>query len=214
MEKSQDLRDTEKKVFRSVVDDGLWDVLLATLVSMWALAPLLSRWMGDFWSSAAFLPVLAVVYLIVRFLRRRVVEPRVGVVRFGEKRQARLRTFTVVMLVLNIVLFVGGLVAAVSPIPRGWSVTLGAAIVPLALFSIAARLLDFPRLFAYGLLLAAAPLIGEWLFRGGYVRHHGFPVCFGAVASVMVIVGLIHFFSVARRTPPGAADPSLEAQSV
>jgi hypothetical protein len=214
MKDTQDLRETEKKVYRSVVDDGLWDVLLATFVSMWAIAPLLSPRLGDFWSSATIIPALAVVYMIVRFLRRRVVEPRVGVVRFGKERQARLRTFAVVMLVVNLVFFVAGLVAAVSPIPRGWSVTFGFAIVPLVLFSTAAYLLDFPRLYTYGLLLAAAALTGEWLFRGGYVRNHGIPVCLGAVAIVMALTGLIHFLAVARRKPPGAEDRSLEAQGV
>lgn len=212
MKRDQDLRETEKKVFRSVVDDGLWDLVLASWISVLAIAPLLSVRMGDFWSSALMVPVVGVVFAIAWILRRRVVRPRVGVIRLGRERRARLRTFTVLMLAANVVFFVGGLVAAVVAPPTGWSVPIGFSIVALAIFSAAGFTLDFPRLYGYGLLLASAALIGEWLFREGYASHHGFPVCFGTVAIVMAVTGLVRFLSLARRTPPDAADPSLGGQ--
>lgn len=212
MKRDQDLRETEKKVFRSVVDDGLWDLVLASWISVLAVAPLLSVRMGDFWSSALMVPVVGIAFGIAWILRRRVVRPRVGVVRLGRERRARLRTFTVLMLAANVVFFVGGLVAAFIAPPTGWSVPIGFSIVALAIFSAAGFTLDFPRLYGYGLLFAAAAMIGEWLFREGYASHHGFPVCFGTVAIVMAVIGLVRFLSLARRTPPGAADPSLGAQ--
>lgn len=204
-----DLAHKEREVFRAAVDDGLWEVLLATFVSMFAIAPLLSRRMGDFWSSALFVPVLAVVYVVVRVARAYVVVPRVGTVRFGPARVARLRSFSVLMLAVNVVLFLIGLVAAVSTPPTGWSVPIGFSVVVLALLSTAAYFLDMPRLYVYGLLLAAAPLVGEWLFRAGRASHHGFPVAFGACAVVIGLTGLLRFASIARRTPPGDGDAAV-----
>jgi hypothetical protein len=202
MATNQDLREVEKRIFRSAVDDGLWDVLLAALVSMFAIAPLLSTRLGDFLSSAVFVPILAAVYAVVLYLRKRIVAPRIGVVHFGKARQARLKLFTILMLTANVIFFVVGLVAASSVPGRGWSVPIGFSIVVLGFLSTAAYFLDLPRLYAYGLMLAAAPLVGEWLWRGGYASHHGFPVTFGTVATVIAITGLIHFVSLVQRRAP------------
>ncbi len=99
---TDDLKAAERRVFRTAVDHGLWDVFLASMVAMLAIAPLLSETMGDFWSSAVFLPVYAGVYLAIRLIREHVVVPRVGLVQFGSYRKNRLRRFTVVMLTFGV----------------------------------------------------------------------------------------------------------------
>ena len=58
---SNDLAAAERRGFRSVVDTGLWDVMLASVVAMFAIAPLLSVRLGDFWSSAVFVPFWGLV---------------------------------------------------------------------------------------------------------------------------------------------------------
>ncbi|MEJ2678211.1 MAG: hypothetical protein P8174_03940, partial [Gemmatimonadota bacterium] len=78
-----DLVEAERRSFRAAYDTGLWDIMIAAVVSMLAIAPYLSRSMGDFWSSAIFLPFWAVLYLGLRLVRRRVVVPRVGTIRVG-----------------------------------------------------------------------------------------------------------------------------------
>ena len=77
------LKQIEKKAFKSAHSDGLWDILLGCFVLMFAVAPLLSERLGDFWSSAVFLPFWGLVYFAVRFLRTSVVAPRVGTFRLG-----------------------------------------------------------------------------------------------------------------------------------
>jgi hypothetical protein len=168
---TDDLKAAERRVFRTAVDHGLWDVFLASMVAMLAIAPLLSETMGDFWSSAVFLPVYAGVYLAIRLIREHVVVPRVGLVQFGSYRKNRLRRFTVV-----------------------------------------AYFLEIPRVFLYGVLLAVASLIGEWLFRRGYVSHHGYPVAAGVSAGVIAAIGLIKFALLIRRHGPVGDGPSPAAR--
>ena len=50
------LREAERKAFRSRYNDGLWDILLGCFFLMFVIAPYLSASLGDFWSSAVFLP--------------------------------------------------------------------------------------------------------------------------------------------------------------
>ena len=63
-----DLKDIERATYRASMDSGLWDILLASVISMLAIAPLLSVHIGDYWSSAVFIPVYAVILVMIRFL--------------------------------------------------------------------------------------------------------------------------------------------------
>jgi vacuolar-type H+-ATPase subunit I/STV1 len=160
-----------------------------------------------------FLPFWLLVFLIVLWLRKHVVAPRVGVVKFGRARRSRLRRFTVVMLVVNVMAFVLGLVAAMSfgrVTGQIYTITLG--LVFMIGLSVAAYFLDFNRLYLYGLLVGLSFLVGEWLWARGYASHHGLPITFGTTAGIMILVGLVVFVRLLRNTPvPTAGIPSEEA---
>jgi hypothetical protein len=200
-----DLRQAERRAFRTAYDDGLWDVLLACVVAMLAIGPLLSESLGDFWSAAVFLPVWAGAYLVIWLIRRWVVAPRVGVVRFGEYRQRRLRTFTLLMLAGNVVALVGGLVCLALAPSAGLAPVIVFCLTVLVFASAAAYFLDTPRLFLYGLLLAVSFAVGEWLFREGYAAHHGFPIVFGVATIVIASVGVVRFVRLVARTRPATS---------
>lgn len=203
-----DLVEVERQSFRAGVDTGLWDVMIAAMVSMFSIAPLLSSRLGDFWSSAVFLPVFALVFLLIRFLQARVVAPRLGTARFGQYRQRRLRRFAGVMVVVNVVALAVGVLAAVgvgSAVP--WIYPVVPGLVLLLGFSLAAQVLGIPRYFFYGILLIVAPVVGEALWRQGYVSHHGYPLMFGIAAVVIAVTGLVRFQRhVLRIRPPGDVD--------
>lgn len=194
MSQQVSLKEAERKVFRTTANDGLWDVFLGSFFLMFAVAPYLSESLGDFWSSAVFLPLWGLVYLVIRLIRKYVVTPRVGVVKFGRARKAKLAKFTVVMLVLNVLAFLLGLIAALSfgEIP-GQVTSIIFGMILLVGFSVAAYFLDLARLYIYGLLVGLAPVVGEWLWNQGYAAHHGFPITFGIAAGIMILVGLSLF---------------------
>ena len=50
-----ELKKAERKLFSMIFDDGLLDIMISAFLLMFAIAPLLSETMGDFWSSAVFL---------------------------------------------------------------------------------------------------------------------------------------------------------------
>jgi len=196
------LKEAERKAFTITIDDGLWDILLGCFFLEFAIAPLLSESMGDFWSSVIFLPFWGLVYLVIWLIRKYIVTPRVGSVKFGPARTAKLKKFTIVMLMVNTFVFILGLIAFLS-----FGVVSGQiypAILGLTLligFSLAAYFLDFPRLYIYGLLLALSPLVGEWLFTHSDVSHHGFPITFGVTCSIMILTGLTIFIRFLHNNP-------------
>lgn len=207
------LKEAERKAFRSTYNDGLWDIFLGCFFLTFLIALYLSPILGDFWSSVAQLPFWALAYLGIWLIRRYVVAPRIGRVTFGPARKARLRKFTLVLLVINVLAFILGLIAALSfgSVP-GQVTGIIFGMILLMGFSLAAYFLDFSRLYIYGLLVGLSPMIGEWLWAHGYASHHGFPITFGASAGIMILTGLAVFVRFLRDNPVLAEGiPSEEA---
>lgn len=197
------LNEAEKKTFRTAYDDGLWDLFLGSIFLMFAVAPFLSVYLGDFWSSAVFLPVWLIIYLTIRWVKKNVVLPRVGIVKIGPDRTRKLKRFTVVMLIINVLALILGFVAAVN-VGRisGYVISMFFGIELLVGFSLAGYLLGFNRLYVYGILSAVSPPVGEWLWVRRMVTHHGFPVTFGTVSAIMVLTGLCVFARMMRKYSP------------
>jgi len=204
-----DLKAVERRAFRSVVDTGLVDVIIASVLMMFAVAPLLSVPLGDFWSAAIFLPVYAALFLTLRVVRERVIVPRVGRVRFGPARTKRLLRFNLVMLTVNVVALVLSLLSYTA-FERGarevWGMPVTLSLTILLFLSFAGYFLNIPRFFFYGVVLAGGAMVGEWLFRQGYASHHGFPMVFGIAAITIAAVGLIKLAVLVRSHAPVAGD--------
>jgi hypothetical protein len=196
------LQEAERQVFRTVYQDGLWDLFLGCFMLLFALAPLLSVRLGDFWSSAVFLPFWGLVALGIWLVRKHVIAPRVGVVKFGQARKRKLLRFNLVMLAVNVVALVLGVIVALRSTVPGAPVPIVFGLILLAGFSFAAYFLDFRRLYVYGLLVGLAPLVGEWLYTNHNVSHHGLPITFGITSGIMILTGLVIFARLLRDNPP------------
>ncbi|MGD2153092.1 MAG: hypothetical protein PVG79_07460 [Gemmatimonadales bacterium] len=198
-----EIQQAERSTFHAAYDLGIWDIMIASVLSMFAFAPLLSDSLGEFWSSAVFVPIVGAVYLALWAVKRRLLVPRVGVVRLGSFRQARLRRLTLVLLAINVVALAAGTFFALRfDAVGGLAPVIVLSLTLLVGFSLAAYFLDIPRFFLYGLLLAVGPFVGEWLWRRGYASHHGYPVVFGIAAAAIAAVGLIKLFALVRDHPP------------
>ncbi|HOD05268.1 MAG TPA: hypothetical protein PKH92_09515 [Anaerolineaceae bacterium] len=204
----------EQKAFRATLADGLWEVLAGCVALEFAVAPLLTKSLGDFWSSVIFLPFWALVYLAILWVRRKVVAPRLGQVTFGPARKQRLRQVLLVIAVVTgaalifgilVLILFSGAAATPQDGPRlflqglaGWPLSL----LGLCAFCIAGALLDYPRAYFYGILVFMAPLAGEWLSERLGAAHHGFPIVFGFIAGLMIVLGLVTFFRWLQANPP------------
>lgn len=162
---------------------------------MFAIAPLLSRFLGDFWSSAIFLPIWGLLFLLLRWIRIHVIKPRSGEVKYGPYRRRKLTLFSWIMIGINAVFFLIGLVIGyVLPTSPGWTTLLPFSLMVLALFSLAGYFLGANRFYVYGFMLAAGPFIGEWLFHNYNARHHRYPIIFGIYAAAICLTGLIKLY--------------------
>jgi hypothetical protein len=208
------LKQVEQKAFKTAINDGLWDIFIGCFVLMFAIAPLLSASLGDFWSSFIFLPFWAVIFIFISLVRKHVVTPRIGIVKFGQFRKRKLTKLTFVMLIVNIVAFIIGIFFALDfNVKSGALSTYFSGFIILVIFSIAAYFLNLTRLFIYGLLFLLSLFVGEWLFANYKISHHGFPITFGITAGIIIITGLAIFFRLLRENPI-PIDESISEQKI
>ena len=201
MSDNKTLKAVDRKIFKSYFEDGLLDMFLAAFVLMFAVGPFLSGPLGDFWGTVIFLPFFGVVYLVLWYIRRRVVTPRIGSVKWGEMRKKKLRTWTIIMLVINVIFLLMGVVSFFKPITSGYTMSIGFSVTMLILFTAAGYMLDFSFLYVYGILIALAMPIGEWLYQNAGFSHHGYPVVFGTLSVIMFARGLYKFITLLKDTP-------------
>lgn len=209
MKSNKTLKEADRKLFTTYFNDGLVDIFLAAFVLMFAIGPFLSVPLGDFWAAFVFLPFWGLVYLLLRYLRRRFVVPRLGSVTWGAIRKRKLRKGGLIMLVLNVIFLGLGAVAFMFPIVSGFVHSLRFGAMILILFSVAGYFYDFSMLYIYGILIALAMPVGEWLYQTAGFSHHGYPVVFGTVAVIMLVRGLVKFFTLLREIPPQAEEQAV-----
>ena len=196
-----DLKKIEKKAWTLYFQDGLIDIFIGCIVIMFALAPFLSESLGDFWSSAVFLPFWALVYLLILVTRKYVVTPRIGIVKFGVVRKKKMIKFNLIIFIVLTIGFLLGLLSFIDFNVPGWIHMARFGLIVLITSSLAAYFLDYPRLFVYGIMFILSLLIGEWLWVNMQVSHHGFPITFGITSAIIIIIGLIVFVRLLQNNP-------------
>jgi hypothetical protein len=202
------LEQAERKVYRASFEDGLIDMGIAAFTLMFAVAPLLSVTLGDFWSSVVFLPFWLVVYLLLRWVKKRFVTPRTGTVIFGAERVAKLRRGGWVMLGLNVAFLLVGVFTFFFPGDLGFMIALRFSAIMLLFFSMAGYFYDLNQLYVYGVLCALAIPVGEWLWQRELVSHHGFPMVFGTITGIIFLWGLVKFIRLMQMDIPSFEEQS------
>jgi hypothetical protein len=137
-----------------------------------------------------------------RALRKKIIQPRIGRVDYGAYRKTRLKKMTLLMLVFNLVaLALGALSFFNFAYLPGWVHVARFSTIILVGFSLAGYMLEFPRLYIYGILTALAPPVGEFLYTTYGATHHGFPITFGITSGLMILTGLVILLRLLRKYP-------------
>lgn len=204
MAQNLDLKELERKAFRSTFQDGLLDMFVGVVVLAFAVIPLLES-LGDFWSGAVFLPVYLLAWAGFRAGKKGITLPRMGAIQPGAARKAKLgRLMAVIALAVGVLAATGLLVIALQQAGAAlanWLFPGLLGLLAFAGFGVGATLLDLPRLYGYGVLVGLAAPAGELLYRHGLAAHHGWPISFGIAGSAIVIAGAVMLVRFVRAFP-------------
>jgi hypothetical protein len=201
MSENTNLKDIERKIFSSTFQDGTLDILIGSVILMFAIAPLLSNRLGDFWSSAIFLPFWGMIYMVIYLIRKYWIIPRIGKVVFSRSRKLKLTKLNLALFLVLLGGFLVGIFFSYNPASSGWIIMFMFGLNVLLISSLAGYFLDLPRIYVYGFLVALAPIIGEWLYLKFKFAHHGFPIVFGIIAGTILITGFVYLLRVLSLPP-------------
>jgi hypothetical protein len=209
MSKNINLKEIERKAFRSTFQDGLWDMYLGFLLLTMGMGPVLPALNTSvIWTLVILLMLSVLAWLAFWAGKKLITTPRMGLVKFGPQRKAKLKK-------TRAVLFLSALLGVIMFVLRAtWNIEWVAIPIPayvwavqaIVVFSLGAYFLDVSRFYAYGMLYAIPVPVGVVL-----LQNTGLPglmfLPFGVSGGVMVIIGVVLFIRFLRdyRIPAGAA---------
>jgi hypothetical protein len=159
----------EKKAWKSTHEDGLVDIIIGILLVSFAVMPFIENLIGRWYILIAVpVPVLFAACLIY-YGKRHITAPRIGIAKFGAKRQAdhkasvKLSILSLIVLVVLVSLTALSQFNMIGTHISGLKVPLAIAVGVVTLMSVKARLLGIPRLATYGFILGGGVLSVEIL---------------------------------------------------
>jgi len=204
------ISDAERKVYRLAnFQDGLWDVYLGLLLIVLSVYPLTRSLLGPIWNLVLILGLVLVLVFLVNRLRLRVVAPRTGLVKLGERTRRKLKGAHYITLALVLFTFVLVIFNARqlfqepvwNNLPRwvsDFDVDLFFVVVIIAMFSLIAYTMRVPRYYLYGVLMAAGTFISTVLsvYRG---MEYQYPMLIAGIT--IMLVGLFVFARFMKAHP-------------
>lgn len=207
------LKEAERKAFQlSTSQDGLHDVFIGAYIILLSSTPWLDEnGLRTPWNVALALGLGLLILLGVILIKKFVVAPRIGQVRYGVERKGRMKRLGIGMAVifsLTVALF-GMTVSAIyfrEPIIKEtveWSFPLdivhtAAGVFIFAIFSVIGYMNDYPRMYFYGFLFGLGYVVSTTLQD---ITGNPFYWPWALAGLVTVITGLLLFIRFLRTYP-------------
>jgi MFS family permease len=207
------LKEAERKAFRlSTSQDGLYDIFIGAYIALLSTAPWLDEnGLSSPWNVILIYILGLMIFLGVILLKKFVVAPRIGQVRFSPERKKRLRRLAIGMaaiFLLTLVMF-GMTVSAIyfrEPIFDGsieWALPLdlvhtAAGIFIFTIFCLIGYVNDNARYYLYGFLFGLGYVISTVLQD---ITGDPFYWPWMLAGLVAVVIGLVLFVRFLREYP-------------
>ena len=193
---TSDQKKIERKVFTSFFQAGFIEAFTGIFLLQLGLPALFSRsGFGDLESALLALPIALILLVIVFVVRRFVVIPRLGHVKFLPERRRRLsRLVLVPVLTLIAGAVVGYIFSENTPLRQTFVGQIPFSLIPIIVFSAAAYFLDMKRLYIYGVIVGLAFPLGKYL-ETVIVSRNALPATM--LFTAFVFLGIATVFLVA-----------------
>jgi len=200
-------REAERDVIRLVrFEDGLWDILLGCVFILLGVYPVTRRLLGPTWNLVAFLAAMCLLLAAFVITRRVYSVPRLGLVRFRQRRLTTITRLALLVVLLSLVLATAFIVKVVPhPTLAGapdWlnrlAVDILVSAVIIGFFTVLAHVAGVPRLHLYGWLIGLGALASTALMVYAGLT---FNLPLALVGGVIILVGIGRFAGFLRRYP-------------
>ncbi|MFX0046565.1 MAG: hypothetical protein ACFE8G_00195 [Candidatus Hermodarchaeota archaeon] len=204
MAEKVDLKEMEKRAWKSNFQDGLWDIYFGLLIMGIGF-----NWLGGFLGLPETMGVMVTLIswdigaMVVFILGKKfITTPRMGFVKFGQIRKKRnkfLALFLGVMVAFTLITFIFTLLGIFQLQLPGFLVMLLIGVLFITLpFSFLAYFLQFNRLYFYGLLGGFGLFIRE-LLKPIISAPYDDLIIFGGIGLVITLMGFTYFLKFLLR---------------
>jgi hypothetical protein len=206
-----DLKELEKKAFRSTHEDGLWDIFLGMImIAMGVSGAMSNLGVEETLGILIFvaLEVLAMAIMIVG--KKYITVPRMGIIRPGPSRKKKLTKASIVLLIS----FIFGMLLLIIPtaiqstggeIARPWYFIAGIfALNVLLVLGLLAYYMDYDRLYIIAVLFAVTLPLREILSLY-FVSPYIVLIAFGIPGAIVLVMGIFYLFRFLKKYPRPSA---------
>jgi len=209
MGEKMDLNALEKKAWTSYFQDGLWEIVLGTMLSVSVLSCALEyAGVADMTRIAIYMPLLVVLpALIFTAGKKYITAPRLGIAKFSQRRQKSLfKLMAAIAATFSVNLLVWGISVWYPEVTMG---NYGLALVVfdiLAPFCLLAYYMDYNGFYIVAVLMVSPEFI-IYVLKNYTSFAYYFVVAYGIPAAILIAIGsvaLIRFmrkYDIPKETP-------------
>ena len=212
MGEGSDLKALEKGAWTSYFQDGLWEIVIGTILLIGVLSSALDLYgVEDTTRITIYVPLMvALPPLILVLGKRYITVPRLGVAKFGRHREVNgIKMMLAIAATVVITLVIWGLGAIFQGGLRGPAGMLLVTFIVLAIFCLIGYYLDY-RGFYLIAALVALPIPLTWLLEQRVAFDYFDVAANGIPAAILLAIGLAALVRFMRRydVPREAPDAS------
>ena len=203
MNEKINLQDIEKRSYRAYFQTGLYDVSFGVLILSFAIAPVIRDVIGLFYITFVIIPASLIILLGQKYL----IVPRLGIVKFGEKRKSakkKMRTITVlsttILTALLALTAAGVFPGFIGEVLSGVIFMLIIGIIVIIFMGFIAYIMDFKNMLYYGLAIGTGIPTAEFL-HGVVGAPLDSLITFGILGSLLLIYGLVNLSCFLKKYP-------------
>jgi len=162
---TSDQQQIERRVFTSFFQAGIIEAFTGIILLQLGFPALFSRsGFGDMESALLTLPIAVILLIAVFLVRKFVVVPRLGHVKFLPERRRKLSKLMIVPILTLIAGAIAGYIFAENaPLRHAFVGQIPFILIPIIVFSAAAYFLDMKRLYVHGAIVGLVFPLGKYL---------------------------------------------------
>jgi hypothetical protein len=195
-----DQKKIERRVFTSFFQAGFIEAFTGIILLQLGLPALFSRsGFGDWESALLTLPIALILLIAVSLVRKFVVTPRLGHVKFLPERRRRVSRLIIVPTATLIAgAIVGYIFTENAPLRHAFVGQIPFILIPIIVFGAAAYFLDMKRLYVYGAIVGLVFPLGKYL-ETVIVSRNTLPGTILFTAFVFLGIATVFFVAFLRR---------------
>jgi len=197
---TSDQKQIERRVFTSFFQAGFIEAFTGIFLLQLGFPALFSRsGFGDWQSALLTLPIALLLLFVVFLVRRFVIIPRLGRVKFLPERRRRISKFIIVpILTLIAGAIVGYIFTENASLRHVFVGQIPFILIPIIVFGAAAYFLNMKRLYVYGAIVGLVFPLGKYL-ETVIVSRNTLPLTILFTAFVFLGIAIVFLVSFLRK---------------